>query len=260
MPKNREEVRKRFAHQPNGVPCGVFLHTFLHRLWKSFALMCGKWERECGLAPALLAPPCRCCPRRGRGGFGRRLTLPLWCLKGWLAFFAACLPCLQFIFLPPIPPTPFPGGEGGDSKFVSPGASPLASPGLNPGGTGAGGVSRAGGEACPGVARSTCRRCLRLGGLPSLPPAYSAFSFLLYPLSPRPPSPAGKGETQSLFRRGRSPRHPGTEPLAALTEPAKQVPSGGELARHCRLPPPPSPAGGRAPTFFFPCLDRRGGL
>ena len=47
---------------------------------------------------------------------------------------------------------------------------------------------------------------------PALPPAYSAFSFLLYPLSPRPPSPAGKGETQSLFRRGLRPRHPGVEP------------------------------------------------
>ena len=154
----------------------------------------------------------------------------------------------------------FPGGEGGDQGYFMQGALPLASPGLNPGGTGAGGVSRAGGEACPGVARSTCRRCLRLGGLPSLPPAYSAFSFLLYPLSPRPPSPAGKGETQSLFRRGLRPRHPGIKPLAALTEPAKQVPSGGELARRCRLPPPPSPEERLAPTFFFPCLDRRGGL
>ena len=235
VPKNREEARKRFAHQPNGVPCGVFLHTFLHRLWKSFALLCGKWERECGLAPALLAPPCRCCPRRGRtggwlpadlavpapggglaffvaclpclqfiffcplsplsprppspagkgetqslfrrglrprhpgteplaaltepvkktpsggrGGFGRRLTLPLWCLKGWLAFFTACLPCLQFIFLPPIPPPPFPGGEGGDQGYFMQGASPLASPGLNPGGTGAGGrISRWRGAAPP---------------------------------------------------------------------------------------------------------------
>ena len=70
-------------------------------------------------------------PGGGRGGFGRRLTLPLWCLKWWLAFFAACLPCLQFIFLPPIPPTPFPGGEGGDSKFISPGAEPPGTPALN---------------------------------------------------------------------------------------------------------------------------------
>ena len=36
---------------------------------------------------------------------------------GGLALFAACLPCLWFTFLPPIPPTPFPAGEGGESKF-----------------------------------------------------------------------------------------------------------------------------------------------
>ena len=46
-------------------------------------------------------------------------------------------------------------------------------------------------------------------------------------IDPQPPSPAGKGETQSLFRRGLRPRHPGTEPLAALAEPAKKMPSGG---------------------------------
>ena len=36
---------------------------------------------------------------------------------GRLAFLLACLPCLWFTFLPPIPPTPFPAGEGGESKF-----------------------------------------------------------------------------------------------------------------------------------------------
>ena len=187
VPKNREEARKRFAHQPNGVPCGVFLHTFLHRLWKSFALLCGKWERERGLAPGWLAPPCRCCPRRGRGGFGCRLTLPLWCLKGWLAFLAACQPRLYLLFCPLSPPTPFPAGEGGDQGYFMQGAAPLASPGLNPGGTGAGGESRAG------------------GSLPSLPPAYPAFSC---PLSSRPPSPAGKGATKVISCKGLRPLHP----------------------------------------------------
>ena len=46
------------------------------------------------------------------------------------------LPTMPLVyFLSPIPPTPFPSGEGGDHKFISPGAPPLASPGLNPGGT-----------------------------------------------------------------------------------------------------------------------------
>ena len=47
-------------------------------------------------------------------------------------------PAFSLFFLPPIPPTPFPGGEGGAQGYFMQGASPLASPGLNPGGTGAG--------------------------------------------------------------------------------------------------------------------------
>ena len=53
--------------------------------------------------------------------------------------------------------------------------------------------------------------------------------FLILPPSPRPPSPAGKGETQSLFRRGLRPRHPCTEPLAALTDPARTGARRGDL-------------------------------
>ncbi len=77
-------------------------------------------------APRGTGSPCRCgklnggaCPgvagaagvsdtRRGACPVGRLPTLPL--------------PS----FLPPIPPAPFPGGEGGAPKFISPGASPPA--------------------------------------------------------------------------------------------------------------------------------------
>ena len=44
----------------------------------------------------------------GLGGFGRLPALPL------------------ALFFAPIPPPPFPSGEGGDHKFISPGASPPA--------------------------------------------------------------------------------------------------------------------------------------
>ena len=92
------------------------------------------------------------------------------------------------------------------------------------------------------------RRCRRggrqrypAGGLPGWSPAYPAFNLLSCPLSPHPPSPVGKGETQSLFRRGLRPRHPCIKPLAALTEPAKQVPGGGR-------------GGGCSPCgTWFPC-------
>ena len=39
---------------------------------------------------------------------------------------------------------------------------------------------------------------------------------------PPPPSPAGKGVTKSLFRRGLRPRHPGVKPFTALIDPAIQ--------------------------------------
>ena len=69
--------------------------------------------------------------------------------------------------------------------------------------------------------------------LPCRPPALPLACFV----APIPPpalaersSPPGKGESQSLFRRGRSPRHPGIKPPAALTEPAKRVPCAWEPA------------------------------
>ena len=60
-------------------------------------------------------------------------------------------------------------------------------------------------------------------------PANRAFSLLSCPHPPCP-LPGGKGESQSLFRRGLRPRHPGIKPPAALTEPAKRVPCAWEPA------------------------------
>ena len=49
---------------------------------------------------------------------------------GWLAFFVACRPCLWFLILPPIPPPPS-QREGGDYKFILPGATAPGTPALN---------------------------------------------------------------------------------------------------------------------------------
>ena len=87
-------------------------------------------------------------------------------------------------------------------------------------------VAVPGGGACPVGCRLTLPSLYPAGGVPALSPPYPALSLLSCPLSPRPPSPAGKGETQSLFRRGLRPRHPCTKPLAALTDLAKQAPAG----------------------------------
>ena len=90
------------------------------------------------------------------------------------------------------------------------GGVPLASPGLNPGGT-----------------YSPNKKGTRRGGLALFAACRPSLSLPFCPLSPQPPSPAGKGETKSLFRRGLRPRRPCTKPFAALAIPATVVPCGG---------------------------------
>ena len=69
------------------------------------------------------------------------------------------------------------------------------------------------------------------GGLPSLPPAAPAFSLFVCP-HPPDPLPGGKGGTKGYFMQGASPlASPGIKPLAALTEPAKQIPGATESLR-----------------------------
>ena len=174
-----------------------------------------------------------CCHRRVACPGSRRLTLPCRCPAGWLALFAVRLPCrcgvrrgacplcrlptLPLVcFLSPIPPTPFPAGRGRPKVYFAGGFAP-GTPALNR----------------LRHLQSLPYRC-SAGGLFCLPSAYSAFTFFMPP-SPQPPSQR-EGGIITLFRRGRSPRHPCTEPLAALTEPAVQVLSGGLAPRHCRYP------------------------
>ena len=88
------------------------------------------------------------------------------------------------------------------------GASPLASPGLNPGGTYSPNKK--------GTRRGACLVC-RLptmpfrkpqGGLPCLPPADHAFSLFFFPPSPRPPSRREGGEIIVFLCKGLRPLHP----------------------------------------------------
>ena len=63
-----------------------------------------------GRRGAVACRPCHCSTRRGACLFGR-------------------LPAFYFSFnSAPIPPTPFPSGEGGDSKYISPGATAPGTP------------------------------------------------------------------------------------------------------------------------------------
>ena len=125
-------------------------------------------------------------------------------LAGGHAFFVACRPCLLLSFLPPIPPTPFPGGEGGDQGYFMQGAPPLASPGAEPGRhlhdqkflfVYGGAVPAAKERGDRGRGTSAFEMVLSpgagianaAGGSPFWLPANPAFSLLF-----RPPSPEGK--------------------------------------------------------------------
>ena len=86
-----------------------------------------------GLNPGGTGSTCHCRRLNGGRAPGVAGSVSVSGARRGLAFFAACLPCLQFIFLPPIPPAPFPGGEGGDFRlFHARGFAPCI-PGAEPG-------------------------------------------------------------------------------------------------------------------------------
>ena len=102
-----------------------------------------------------------------------------------------------------------------------------------------------------GLFLSFCHGGYRVAGVPLRCPAGACLFgcpptlplVLILPPIPPPPFPGGEGgKNFSLFRRGLRPRHPGTEPPTALTDPSIQVPCG-KLAflQHGFLPPRQSP-------------------
>ena len=125
----------------------------------------------------------------------------------------ACLFCRSPILplaLPfaPIPPTPFPSGEGGDQGYFMQGAPPLASPRLNRRRHGLHLRCRCPLGGLPGwspadlaVPESVGGACL-LRRLPLLPLALS-----FAPIPP-PPFPAGRGRPKVYFAGGFAPGTP----------------------------------------------------
>ncbi len=92
-------------------------------------------------------------PSGGRGGFDRRLTLLLWCLKGGLLSLPPAYPAFSLFFCP-LSPDPLPlRGRGSPRLFHARGEAPCI-PGLNPGGTGAGGGPRTRRGCAFGIANS----------------------------------------------------------------------------------------------------------
>ena len=122
---------------------------------------------------------------------------------------------LLFYLLSPRPPS---RREGGDQGYFMQGASPLASPRLNPRGTGSTcRCRRLNGGVPPAL---LARRALAVpgGGLPSLSPAAPAFRLLFCPQPPSPfPLPRrGRGSPRLFHARGSAPCIPGNRPGTAL--------------------------------------------
>ena len=132
------------------------------------------------------------------------------------------------------------------------GASPLASPGLNPDGTGFSFGRRCPKGACPrGCRLALLCRCPR-GGLSFASPAAPALSLLSCP-HPPDPLPGGKGEFQSLFCRGLRPRHP-CDRVGSGT--------GFSFGRRCRKGASPLASPGAEPgrhwLFLWKAVPERG--
>ena len=125
---------------------------------------------------------------RGGTGYGRETGHPAG------ACLLCRLPTLPFVYLPaPIPPTPFPSGEGGDFRlFYARGFAPCI-PGAEPG-----------------------RRWL-----------FSAVSVLLCPYPPDPLPRWGRGSLYTLFRRGLTPPAPlRNKPARRWLRAGNRVPGG----------------------------------
>ena len=125
-------------------------------------------------------------------------------------------PLLWLCFCPH-PPDPLPGGKGESKGYFMQGASPLASPGLNPGGTGFScGMRVPAGGLLGWLPADLAVPESAGGGLPSLAPASLAFSFLSCPHPPDPLPRRGRGRFKVYFAGGFAPGTPAIGWEAAL--------------------------------------------
>ena len=170
----------------------------------------------------------------------------------------------------PYPPVPLPGGKGETLGYFMQGASPLASPRLNPRGTGSTcRCRRLNGGRAPGVAGSASVSGARRGAFPPCrpPPLPLALPFAPIPL---PPSQREGGD-QGYFMQGASPlaspasdclRHLQSLPYKCTCGRALSFSSANPALSFDSAPIPPAPfPGGEGGDFwlsyargFAPCI------
>ena len=138
----------------------------------------------------------------------------------------ACLlgyppPLTLVCFFAPIPPAPFPSGEGGAQGYFMQGAPPLASPGLNP-------ARHLHDQRFLFVYGGQCRQPRRggTGGEELRRLRWSSPPGQVEPVPAGASQPQTPGAGIASAAGGYRPRHPGIRPFAARTAPAVQVPGG----------------------------------
>ena len=193
---------------------------------------------------------------------GRAPLPPVWWVcrsgdhGGGVLSLSPAYPAFSLLSFPPspkgkdIPPPALaerssPPGKGEIFSFLMQGASPLASPGLNPGGTYSPSKTGTQRGACPCVAGGGGRwRCPK-GGVLFLSPAYPAFSLLSFPYPPDPLPLRGRGRSKVYFAGGFAPGTPALDRLRHLqalpcrypaAEPGRHHSRGTSFFRLCGEP------------------------
>ena len=186
---------------------------------------------------------------------------------GGLTFSVAGFACRSSAFLPPSPLPPSPSGKGEFFSFFMQGASPLASPGAEPGRHWLSLRGRYPAGACP--VRGGGRR----SGTPSLEPwaamgkraVAASAGRLAFPvagfacrssncLPPSPPTPLplrGRGNSRLFHARGFAPCIPGAEPGRHWLSLPCWYPAGGCARSRRTCPPVTEPTGRCHPSFRF---------
>ena len=136
------------------------------------------------------------------------------CPAGGVPSLSPACPAFSLLFCPPspkgkdIPPTPFPGGEGGDSRLFHARGSAPCIPSIKPLAALAEPEKQAPGGACPRRCRLTLPLWYPQGGLSFWSPADPAFCFPFCPLSPCPLPRRGRGRFKVIPCKGLRPLHP----------------------------------------------------